>query len=251
MSKMSDVLILRLDAPLMSFGAPMVDERGKIQPFPAQSLLTGLLANALGFDRSEYEKLERLQRRLRYAVREDRRGQKITDFQTVDLTTPHMAGHVWVISGVRKRRSKIRNKPREILHRDYWADAVYTVALTLDPAGESPTLADVSSALTHPARPLFIGRKTCLPASSLHVLCAKAANLVEALQNVPLVAGADKPDDHKYSMWWPAPSHERSRGERLHRQSVTDRRDWKNQIHVGERWVHSDRVVVSSKTDLS
>lgn len=248
MSTMTNILLLRLDAPLMSFGAPVVDERGKIQPFPAQSLLTGLLANALGVDRGEHEKLERLQRRLRYAVREDRRGQKITDFQTVDLTTPHMSEYVWTTAGAKKRRT---GKDREILYRDYWADAVYTVALTLDPASESPTLADVSSALSHPARPLFIGRKTCLPASSLHMLCAKAENLVEALQNAPLVACADKPDDQKYSMWWPAPSHERSRDERAHRQSVTDRRDWKNQIHVGERWVHSDRIVVSSKTGLS
>ena len=45
---MVDALLLRLDAPLMSFGAPMVDSNGVIQEFPALSMLTGLLGNALG-----------------------------------------------------------------------------------------------------------------------------------------------------------------------------------------------------------
>ena len=69
-----DVLILRFDAPLMSFGAPIVDNQGEIQPYPALSMMTGLLGNALGFDHSEFDRLERLQERLRYASRQDRRG---------------------------------------------------------------------------------------------------------------------------------------------------------------------------------
>ena len=32
-----DILLMRLDAPLMSFGAPMVDKHGVIQPWPALS----------------------------------------------------------------------------------------------------------------------------------------------------------------------------------------------------------------------
>ena len=37
------VLLLRLDAPLVSFGGPMVDHRGVVQRMPALSMITGLL----------------------------------------------------------------------------------------------------------------------------------------------------------------------------------------------------------------
>ena len=77
--------ILRFEAPMMSFGAPIVSEEGLIQPFPALSMMTGLLANALGYDHSEAKKHERLQQALSYAVREDVPGEKIVDYQTVDL----------------------------------------------------------------------------------------------------------------------------------------------------------------------
>jgi CRISPR system Cascade subunit CasD len=85
-----DILLLRLEAPLMSFGAPIVDRHGVIQPYPALSMMTGLLGNALGVDHSEPERLQQLQRRLRYAVRQDRRGQQLRDYQTVDLSKPYL-----------------------------------------------------------------------------------------------------------------------------------------------------------------
>jgi len=74
-----DVLLLRLEAPLMSFGAVMIDKRGVIQRYPALSAVCGLLANALGFHHRDTDALERLQQRLRYACREDRRGERLRD----------------------------------------------------------------------------------------------------------------------------------------------------------------------------
>lgn len=62
-------LLLRLEAPMMSFGDVSVDERGPTQAFPAKSMLTGLLGNALGYDHREAVKLESIQNRLNYAVR--------------------------------------------------------------------------------------------------------------------------------------------------------------------------------------
>ena len=43
---------LRLHAPLAAFGGEMIDAHGVIQNVPAQSMLTGLLANALGWTRA-------------------------------------------------------------------------------------------------------------------------------------------------------------------------------------------------------
>ena len=41
-------LILRLDAPLMSFGGIAIDQFGVIDTWPHSSLLTGLIGNAWG-----------------------------------------------------------------------------------------------------------------------------------------------------------------------------------------------------------
>ena len=41
---------LRFQAPLAAFGGEMIDAHGVIRNVPAQSMLTGLLANALGWD---------------------------------------------------------------------------------------------------------------------------------------------------------------------------------------------------------
>jgi CRISPR system Cascade subunit CasD len=51
-------------------------------------------------------------------------------------------------------------------YRHYWADGLMTTALTLV-GDDEPTLDQVHQALQRPARPLFIGRKTCLPARPL------------------------------------------------------------------------------------
>ena len=49
-------LILRLDAPLVSFGGEAIDHYGVIRPFPAKSMIAGLIGNALGFERYEADK---------------------------------------------------------------------------------------------------------------------------------------------------------------------------------------------------
>jgi hypothetical protein len=82
---MADYLRLVLEAPLVAFGGETVDARGVIADFPAASMLTGLLANALGWRRGDRDALARLQARLRYAARIDRDGTRLTDFQTAQL----------------------------------------------------------------------------------------------------------------------------------------------------------------------
>ena len=46
-------LILHLDAPLMAFGAPIVDQHGETGDVPLPSMIAGLLGNALGYRRVE------------------------------------------------------------------------------------------------------------------------------------------------------------------------------------------------------
>lgn len=238
-----DVLILRLDAPIISFGAPIIDRHGKVQSYPALSMIAGMLGNALGYDHGDFDKLESLQTRLRYASRQDRAGQEIRDYQTVDLSQEFMLDqNAWTTQGwLDKRKGGSSSKGTHIRLRDYRADSVHTVALTLDPNDEKPMIQDLQQALKFPERPLFIGRKTCLPAGPLFIKQMECNSLTEALQNVPLSNRADQRD--KFPAWWPV-EEDKDQPKADMEQPVTDRRDWKNQIHVGERWIAHGEIEI-------
>ena len=97
----------------------------------------------------------------------------IRDFQTAELTA---ADRGWTTRGRPEGRAGGAGtySGKHIRHRWYQADALVTVALRLDPDSEVPTLDDIAIALASPARPLFIGRKPCLPAAPLFAGFAEA-----------------------------------------------------------------------------
>jgi CRISPR system Cascade subunit CasD len=228
----------------MSFGAPVVDHLGKIQEFPGLSLLAGLLGNALGYDHRDTEALSRLQGRIRYAVRLDRRGEKLTDFQTVALGQDFLVGTGWTSRGKVEGRAGASSTETHIRNRDYWADSVATVALTLIPAHEDPKLERIAEALIEPERPLFLGRKTCLPAGRLLLGRIQAMTLREALSMAPPLepsrrCGLEVP------AWWP--SDEETPESQLI--ATIDERDWKNQVHTGRRLLRQGRVRIGGNTD--
>lgn len=237
-----DVLLLRFDAPLLSFGAPIVDNLGVIQPFPALSMIVGLFGNALGWEHREHVALEALQARVRYAARSDRRGELVSDYQTVDLEQPFLidADSAWTTRGRIEERGKgAATRGTHIRHRDYWADGVHTVAVSLVPAGDAPTVGELRAALAAPARPLFVGRKCCLPSRPILVDVVDAPSPLAALCRAPRdPRGAPRgPDGGRLAAWWFA----EEEGDWVPRESrvvvVTDERDWRNQVHGGERWM--------------
>jgi CRISPR system Cascade subunit CasD len=184
-------LLLRLEAPLMAFGTLAVDQRRPIQRWPAVSMLTGLIGNALGWRRTEFERLDRLQARLRWAARIDRPGVPLADFQTVALDKDDKG---WTTRHEVEERAggpDTYDSPH-IRLRDYRADAAVTVALSLLDAGEAPTPADIAAAFERPMRPLFIGRKNCLPSRRLLIGLAEADDAVAALHQVPLADDAEE-----------------------------------------------------------
>lgn len=233
------IIILRFDAPLMSFGGVTVDNHGIIQPYPSLSMICGMVANALGYHHRDFDKTQRLQERIRYASRCDRRGMRIQDYQTADLTQDFMvANTTWTTNGVLEGRSGTTH----IRYRDYWSDAVHTIALTLTPAQESPTIEQVAQAIKEPERPLFIGRKPCLPAAPIFVDQLQAEDLLQALEQTPLHPRADK--EKSFPAWWPATPGKADPNEPIQYMPVTDARDWKNQIHVGERWIAHGKIQI-------
>lgn len=100
---------------------------------PTKSGIVGMIASAMG--RSREDEVSDLAG-LELAVRTEQPGRLLRDFQT-EVT------------------SKGRRMP--ISNRYYLQDAVFLVGL----AGEDDLLENVSLALGHPCRPLYLGRRSC------------------------------------------------------------------------------------------
>lgn len=226
-----EVLLLRFDAPLMSFGDVIVDQHNVTDRFPRLSLLTGLFANALGYTHGDAEALEALQARIEFAARWDVMPTALVDYHTVDLGQPKMAGSGWTTRGAPEHReggpdAKFGTHQR---YRHYWASGVMTVAATLQ-GPELPTVAMLAAALRAPARPLFIGRKTCLPATPLLRGVLETSDVLAALRVTPPESGRGR--DTALSACWPVHLGTELPGRVV---AVYDRRDWRNQIHTGRR----------------
>ena len=120
-----------------------------------------------------------------------------------------------------------------------------TVALRLQPDDEPPRLDDVAVALQEPARPLFIGRKPCLPSGPLFIgrkpclpsgpLFAgfrEGATVVATLRATPLDEPASAPDAVR--LLWPEGE---TSADAIPSRSylLTDRRNWTSGLHGGGR----------------
>lgn len=231
-------LILRLDAPLLSFGAVMVDHHGVIDRFPGTAMLTGLIANALGWHHQDSDSLQTLQDRIQYAARWDVRPQHVIDYHTVDLGQEKMKHSGWTTRGVPEHRDGGPDAKfgTHIRLRHYWADGLMTCALTLS-GDDRPTLGEVQRALEKPARPLFLGRKTCLPARPLldpNTPIAEGKDLLAILKQIPFWnrAGQEVFASELLEACWPA---ELGVSERGQVRRVYDLRDWANQLPAGSR----------------
>ena len=230
---MAKHLLLRLEGPLMAFGGETIDNLGKIRDFPAQSMLTGLIANALGWRREDAAAHDRLQARLVFGARLDRAGARFTDFQTAELRKDD-AG--WTTSGRPEGRAGGDGtyKGQHLRYRDYHADAAVLVALRFDLADEAPTLDGIADALRRPARPLFLGRKPCLPAVPLFAGWIDAPDVLTALRDAAALAANTRP-----RVLWPAGEGELPGA---HRIDLCDERNWTSGVHGGWRPVYEGNL---------
>ena len=248
-------LIMHLESPLMSFGGETIDNLGVVRRFPAASMLTGIFANALGWRRVEQPKHQALQDRLIFAARIEREpagGVSMTDYQTVQLAdTIDIYDRGWVVGwttrGTPERRagalgSRGSGPFTHIRYRDYFADMRVCVALRLRDSddADAPTLDELADALEYPKRPLFIGRKPCLPSASLFGGFAdKGDTCLAALLDTPLAYPKDAP--RSVPMQWPD-------GEGVdcvdanRSLMLTDERNWISGLHGGGRLVHEGRM---------
>lgn len=182
-------LMLRLASPMIAFGGETIDNQGVIRDFPALSMLTGLIANALGWDRGQDVLHNRLQQRLRMgtvlepmALRHDTaKAQRFVDFQTAELGAADKGWTTWGQPEERRGGAGSYVGPH-LRYRHYHVELTAWVACRLEPDEEEPTLEQVAAALDRPIRPLFIGRKPCLPTRRLVAGWQDAEHVLGALQ---------------------------------------------------------------------
>lgn len=156
-------LLLRLAAPLQAWGVDSKFDTRSTGREPSKSGVLGLLAASLGIRRDDTETLSKLSE-LKFGVRVDREGQYLHDF--------HMAHSA---------------KDSYVTHRYYLSDAVFLCGLE----SENHDLLDqYAYALSHPAYPLFLGRRSCPPTLPL-VLGVKDKDLMTALQEEPRLVNKD------------------------------------------------------------
>lgn len=137
-------LTLRVAAPLQSWGSAEGGLFKRTADVPTKSGVYGLLSNAAGYD---YRDGSMMWNDLSMSVRVDRTGDVITDFHTS-----------WAVQGGEKV-----NKGNVITYRSYLSGAAFLVVLE----GPNALVDKAFAALRSPARPLFLGRKSCPPSIPL------------------------------------------------------------------------------------
>lgn len=133
-------LVLRLVGPLQAWGATEEGENRRVNAFPTRSGVLGMISNAAGLERSDsvspWESVT-------VGVRVDKPGKIIRDYHTAHST--------FLKAGA------------AVSSRYYSSDAAFVAVLE----GDARIIDRAADAVRNPARPLFLGRKACVPSASV------------------------------------------------------------------------------------
>lgn len=175
------VLLLRLAAPLQSWGDRSAFNRRDTRPQPTKSGIVGLLAAASGRPReADITDLAGLV----LGVRADQPGTLLRDYHTVSDYRERPLPQAGVnAKGVQKPTSPAKNT--HITNRYYLQDAVFVAALR----GPAPLVEVLAHAVRHPAFPLALGRRSCPPTQPVVLDLVPAAPLETVLAELPWQAG--------------------------------------------------------------
>ena len=231
-------LLIRLEAPLMSWGGPLLDMTpAPNQDFPPLSMMVGLIANAMGLERYDHQPHQDLQERIIIASRIDREPAQpnLEDYQTADL---RVDDRVWTTQGKPRGRGGEASKYRyhHPTQRIYLQDVSATVAIALDPEAGQVTVDTIADALDRPFRPLHIGRKTCIPSHRLHAGIADSESPLDALLSHPL-SWRHPLQPEVRMQWTEEQAHQHLPVHVASANAVTDLRDWRSRLHGGHRYV--------------
>jgi CRISPR system Cascade subunit CasD len=181
---MADYLVFHLYGPLAAWGDIAVGEYRPSFAHPSKSAIIGLLAAALGIRRDEEERQKDLSEACSYAVRLDAMGTLLRDYHTIQVPS----------SGTGRNRRTFYTRRTELAgealntilsSRDYYCDAVYTVAITLTNGGPY-SVQQWADALVKPVFTLYLGRKSCPLAFPLSPQVIAADSVKDAMTKSPV-----------------------------------------------------------------
>lgn len=154
-------LTIKLTAVLQSWGNEALYNYRTSTHLPTKSAIIGMLAAALGYERND-PRIKALDT-LRFAVRVDQPGHSMTDFHMV---------HYY------KNAEKKTGASAKVTYRQYYADAIYLVALT----GQDNDMEKLEYALHHPVFPLYFGRRANVPSGVLKTKLYDTDNPIDMLK---------------------------------------------------------------------
>ncbi|MEZ7006325.1 type I-E CRISPR-associated protein Cas5/CasD [Streptomyces sp. AD55] len=178
------VLVLRLAAPLQSWGGPSRYNRRETRPRPTKSGILGLLAAAEGRDREA--PLTDLVG-LRLGVRVDQPGTLLRDYHTYS----DYHGVPLLSAKTNAKGRQTRTTPAKytgVTRRFYLQDAVFVAALR----GPKALVQSLEEAVRTPVFPLCLGRRSCPPTGPVSLGVRTDSPLKEALEDVPWQAGGQR-----------------------------------------------------------
>lgn len=178
---MADFLIFQLYGAMASWGDIAVGEYRPSLGHPTKSAVIGLVAAALGIDRSEDEKHRTLSQGLGVGVCVRASGELMRDYHTVQVP-----------GGKRNyatRRDELGfdklNLNTILSQRDYRTDAYYQVAVWANGLDLAWSLAEMQASLKEPVYPLYLGRKSCAVSLPLEPLIFSNTTLKQAFGDYP------------------------------------------------------------------
>ena len=167
----------------------------------------------------------------------ERSGKRLTDFQTAQLGATDKGWTTWGEPEERRGGPASYLSPH-LRYRDYHADLIATVVLRLESPEETPTLGDIAQAIDRPKRPLFIGRKPCLPSGRMMSGWLEADSILLALQALPAET-LKNGRSCEIRAQWPDGEGELP-GDRL--LDLCDERNWSSGMHGGWRPVREGMI---------
>lgn len=166
-------LLLRLAAPLQSWGVAQRFNHRDTQCEPTKSGIVGLLAAALG--RARGDPIDDLAS-LFLAVRSDDPGEILRDYHTVsDFRGNPLPSATTDKTG---RQKPATGKLTHVTHRYYLSDAVFVAGVF----GPRDLIERLALAVLRPAFPLYLGRRSCPPTQPLLLAaprCKEASSVRE------------------------------------------------------------------------
>jgi len=155
MSSDTAFLAMYFEAPLLSFGTESKFDNRDTLNFPTRGVITGVIAAALGIERSNQAALAELAKLAMLSIScQAPQERLLNDFHTIG------GGYAQKEKNYRVRQAddKIR-KDAVLTNRQYWADGKYAAVVS----GPRNDVERIAAALKDPVWGGWIGRKCCIP----------------------------------------------------------------------------------------